>query len=148
MVYLIKINRLSMRLPLRLALHSLILVKHRRAILVLVYLVPNQLEQLVLERLRLSARLHHQLLELQQVSLQVKIPVLHCLIHLLNLQDKHLDSLLVRLLHHHPDLVNLYICIFILLLELNQYIKHLIVYIFIIILFFIYYLNISYKNFN
>lgn len=137
-----------MRLPLRLALHSLILVKHRRAILVLVYLVPNQLEQLVLERLRLSARLHHQLLELQQVSLQVKIPVLHCLIHLLNLQDKHLDSLLVRLLHHHPDLVNLYICIFILLLELNQYIKHLIVYIFIIILFFIYYLNISYKNFN
>lgn len=148
MVYLIKINRLSMRLPLRLALHSLILVKHRRAILVLVYLVPSQLEQLVLERLRLSARLHHQLLELQQVSLQVKIPVLHCLIHLLNLQDKHLDSLLVRLLHHHPDLVNLYICIFILLLELNQYIKHLIVYIFIIILFFIYYLNISYKNFN
>lgn len=137
-----------MRLPLRLALHSLILVKHRRAILVLVYLVPSQLEQLVLERLRLSARLHHQLLELQQVSLQVKIPVLHCLIHLLNLQDKHLDSLLVRLLHHHPDLVNLYICIFILLLELNQYIKHLIVYIFIIILFFIYYLNISYKNFN
>lgn len=137
-----------MRLPLRLALHFLILVKHRRAILVLVYLVPSQLEQLVLERLRLSARLHHQLLELQQVSLQVKIPVLHCLIHLLNLQDKHLDSLLVRLLHHHPDLVNLYICIFILLLELNQYIKHLIVYIFIIILFFIYYLNISYKNFN
>ena len=104
-----------MHLPLRLALHSLILVKHRRAILVLVYLVPNQLEQLVLERLRLSVRLHHQLLELQQVSLQVKIPVLHCLIHLLNLQDKHLDSLLVRLLHHHPDLVNLHICIFILL---------------------------------
>lgn len=130
-----------MHLPLRLALHSLILVKHHRAILVLIYLVPNQLEQLVLERLRLSARLHHQLLELQQVSLQVKIPVLHCLIHLLNLQDKHLDSLLVRLLHHHPDLVNLHICIFILLLELNQYIKPLIIYIFIII-FFIYHLNI------
>lgn len=146
MVYLIKISQLSMHLPLRLALHSLILVKRRRAILVLVYLVPNQLEQLVLERLRLSARLHHQLLELQQVSLQVKIPVLHCLIHLLNLQDKHLDSLLVRLLHHHPDLVNLHICIFILLLKSNQYIKPLIVYIFIII-FFIYYLNIFFIKF-